>query len=148
VQELICYFVSVLRDTRWEYVQEHQVQLPDDYDQIWLDLEPFWGMDPVELQRIQKDLEAKPESFTLGKVAQVPISIVNQSLTKPGLIRGAEGILSLLRPIEEYLPPFRAVVSPLDNPYGFIDFEAKQATLRAAKTKKCEYPSSLATIIS
>ncbi len=28
---------------RWSYVTEHNVQLPDEYDQIHNDLEPFWG---------------------------------------------------------------------------------------------------------
>ncbi|KXN85628.1 Beta-1,2-xylosyltransferase 1 [Leucoagaricus sp. SymC.cos] len=90
-------------DKWWDFITEHDVQLPDDYDQIWLDLELFWGMDPVELQRIQREQETHPESFTL---------------------------------VEEHIPAFRAIMSPLDNPYGFIDHDIKQAMLRAAKNKQ------------
>ncbi|KAF5353935.1 hypothetical protein D9756_007153 [Leucocoprinus leucothites] len=122
-------------DRWWNYVQEHNVKLPDDYDQIWLDLEPFWGMDPIELQQFQKEQEGHAESFTIGKIEGGPISVVNRSLTKPELLRSSEAFLSLLNPIEEHLPAFRAVVSPHDNPYGFIDYDVKQALLKAAKAK-------------
>jgi hypothetical protein len=40
---------------RWAYVQEDQVQLSDEYDQIYDDLEPYWGMNPTDLQLIQRD---------------------------------------------------------------------------------------------
>ena len=33
---------------RWEFVQEYDVQLPDEYDQIYEDLERFWGLEPTE----------------------------------------------------------------------------------------------------
>ncbi|KAF9450823.1 glycosyltransferase family 90 protein [Macrolepiota fuliginosa MF-IS2] len=123
-------------DKWWEYVEQHNVQLPDDYDQIWHDIEPFWGLDPADLQRVQSEQEGHSESYTIGKGVGEPIKIVNQSLSKPELMRASEGILSLLKPIEEHLPPFRAVMSPLDNPYAFFDYDVKQAALRAARSKK------------
>ncbi|KAJ3575468.1 hypothetical protein NP233_g1085 [Leucocoprinus birnbaumii] len=123
-------------DEWWNYVQEHSVQLPDEYDQIWLDLEPFWGMDPVELNGLRREHEAHSESFTIGKVDGGPLGVVNKSLTNPDLIRGAEHLLSLLRSIEEHLPAFRAIMSPLDNPYGLVDYDVKHALLKAAGDKR------------
>ncbi|KIM52545.1 hypothetical protein SCLCIDRAFT_60830, partial [Scleroderma citrinum Foug A] len=33
----------------WDYIVEHNVQLPDEYDEIYYDLEPFWGVDPEDM---------------------------------------------------------------------------------------------------
>ena len=52
---------------RWQYVIEHNVQLPDEYDQIHHDLEPFWGVAPADLLKTQEELEKKKDSYTLGK---------------------------------------------------------------------------------
>lgn len=119
-------------------MEQHDVQLPDEYDQIWHDIEPFWGLDPVELQRLQSEREAHTESFTIGKAGNDPITVLNQSLSKPDLLRASQGILPLLKPVEEHIPPFRAVVSPLDNPYALFDYGIKQAALRAARSNKRE----------
>lgn len=124
--------------SRWEYVQEHNVQLPDEYDQIWHDIEPFWGFDPVEMRRLQLEQEAKPDSITIGKGENAPITILNETLRSSHLRRVLKDILPLLKPIEEHIPPFRAVISPHDNPSRLFDYDLKQAALRAAKSNKCE----------
>jgi hypothetical protein len=104
---------------RWTYVQTHAVQLPDEYDQIHADLEPFWGIEPKDLLAIRAELEAKVDSYTLGKTATSQVDVVNASFA-PGkydqLIKGSENILDLLSDVEEFLPPFRAVFSPHDGP--------------------------------
>lgn len=51
---------------RWAYVKKHNVQLPDEYDQINRDIEPFWAVDPLVLVKIQKHWESRPDSFTVG----------------------------------------------------------------------------------
>ncbi|XP_006456003.1 hypothetical protein AGABI2DRAFT_77669 [Agaricus bisporus var. bisporus H97] len=123
-------------DKWWEYVQEYNVQLPDEYDQIWHDIEPFWGFDPVELRRLQLEQEAKPDSITIGKGENTPITILNETLRSSHLRRVLKDILPLLKPIEEHIPPFRAVISPHDNPSRLFDYDLKQAALRAAKSNK------------
>lgn len=104
---------------RWNYVKEYSVQLPDEYDQIHADLEPFWGIEPKDLLAIRAQLEAKVDSYTLGKTANSFIDVVNSSF-EPGkydqLIKGSEKIIDLLSDIEEFLPPFRATFSPHDGP--------------------------------
>lgn len=42
---------------RWDYVQQHKVPLPDEYDRIYHDIEPFWAIDPAELAKSQTTLE-------------------------------------------------------------------------------------------
>jgi hypothetical protein len=123
-------------------MQEHNVQLPDEYDQIWHDIEPFWGLDPIELQRLQLEQEALPESFTIGKAGNAPIAVLNESLSNPDLLRASQGILPLLKPVEKDIPPFRAVISPHDNPYAFFDYNVKQAALEAARSDKREFVCS------
>lgn len=44
---------------RWEYVQQHRVLLPDEYDRIYHDIEPFWAIEPTELAKSQSQLEAQ-----------------------------------------------------------------------------------------
>ena len=36
---------------------EHKVQLPDEYDRIYHDIEPFWGVSPEELGKGQVERE-------------------------------------------------------------------------------------------
>jgi len=124
-------------DLWWRYVEEHNVQLPDEYDQIWRDLEPYWGFDPVDLRAIESDLESKVDCFTLGKAGSGPISIVNMSLREGeyGPPPSAYDFLELLEPIEHLLPPFRAVFSPNDSPNRLTEYDIKALALEAAASK-------------
>ncbi|KAJ6629381.1 hypothetical protein B0H10DRAFT_2208785 [Mycena sp. CBHHK59/15] len=109
-------------DEWWYYAEEHSVQLPDEYDQIAADLEPFWGMDPRDLQAIQREWEAHKDSYTIGKFADEDgISMLNFTLPADEEVRftlatGAFQVIELLVDVERYIPPFRAVFSPHDNP--------------------------------
>ncbi|PFH51623.1 glycosyltransferase family 90 protein [Amanita thiersii Skay4041] len=126
-------------DLWWSYVVEHNVQLPDEYDQIYHDIEPFWGLDPQELQRTQESLESKQDSYTIGKNQTSATSVVKYAFregTYKQLIKGSEAVLSLLSKIEDRLPPFRAVISPHDGPSKLSDYNIKQATLEAASNGK------------
>ncbi|KAF4610078.1 hypothetical protein D9613_010468 [Agrocybe pediades] len=126
-------------DAWWKYVQEHNVQLPDEYDQIYRDLQPFWGMDPTDLQAIQREWEAHADSFTVGKdTIDEPISLKNFSLpdddiSPNGLAKGAYDIMKLLKEVEGSIPPFRAIFSPHDNPNLATDFELRKQALQAAE---------------
>src|SRR5690606_31319995 len=65
------YFINVnkvvLNYIRWAYVQKYQVQLPDEYDQIHRDLEPFFAFEPLMLQWIEYEWEGHADSFTIGE---------------------------------------------------------------------------------
>ncbi|KAG6879152.1 hypothetical protein C0992_004826 [Termitomyces sp. T32_za158] len=124
-------------DDWWAYVKKHGVQLPDEYDQIYRDLEPFWGMNPKDLQRIQAEWEAHADSYTIGKAEAGPIAIVNYSLPgmKPDsfdLRDGAYQIMDLLKEVEDKIPPFRAIFSPHDNPNLPLDWELREQAIKHA----------------
>ncbi|KAF9004568.1 glycosyl transferase family 90-domain-containing protein [Cyathus striatus] len=124
---------------RWNYVVENDVQLPDEYDQIYHDLEPFWGINPKDLIQTQAELEKTKDSYTLGKTAGSKIRIVTYAFDKgkyDQLIAGSRGLIKLLNEVSDYLPPFRATFSPHDSPNRLSDFAVKKAALNAASFKK------------
>ncbi|KAJ7267462.1 glycosyl transferase family 90-domain-containing protein [Mycena rebaudengoi] len=126
-------------DEWWDYVQDNSVQLPDEYDQIYADLEPFWGIEPRDLFAIRSDLEAKVDSYTLGKTETSPVGVVNTSFEKgkyDQLITGSKNIIDLLRDVEEFLPPFRAVFSPHDGPNRLSDYFVENSARQAAAEKR------------
>lgn len=130
--------LSLIR-SRWQYVKENDVQLPDEYDQIYEDLEPFWGVAPADLRKTQAELEKKKDSFTLGKNKEGKIDVLAWAFTE-GMynqyIRQSEPIIALLRVIEDYLPSFRATFSPHDGPNRVSDYGIKNVVLEAAANRK------------
>ncbi|KAF5367754.1 hypothetical protein D9758_009860 [Tetrapyrgos nigripes] len=56
-------------DKWWNYIQKHEVLLPDEYDQIHEDLEHYWGVDPVELaeEALRKEKVVGVDTYTFGK---------------------------------------------------------------------------------
>ncbi|KAF8628840.1 hypothetical protein AX17_005900 [Amanita inopinata Kibby_2008] len=122
-------------DTWWNYVIDHNVQLPDEYDQIYHDLEPFWGLKPTDLRETRDELESKIDSYTIGQDPSGKMDVLNYSFAEgryDQLIQGSHAILDLLSDIVNYLPPFRAVLSPHDGPNRLSDFSVKTAALGAA----------------
>ncbi|KAF5381740.1 hypothetical protein D9615_005399 [Tricholomella constricta] len=126
-------------DKWWRYVEKHNVQLPDEYDQINRDLEPFWGYHPLDLQQLRDKQELHTDTFTLGKNATSEISVLRVSFAhstnnwKPeALLGGARSIMDILKDVQHELPPFRAVISPHDSPTLFSDYEVKKIALDAA----------------
>jgi hypothetical protein len=131
---------------RWSYCKQHNVQLPDEYDRIYNDLEPFWGMNPVDLQRIQTKLESERDSFTLGKTEDSGLTLVAWALPGPGdgfpleyHLSKAREIADMLKNVSQFIPPFRAVFSPHDNPYVATHWELKAQALHAAAAQTCTY---------
>jgi hypothetical protein len=126
---------------RWEYAVENNVQLKDDYDQIFHDLEPFWGLEPSDLFEIQAELEKKIDSYTIGKSEGTHVDVLTYAFTEgryDQLIAGSKNILELLMEIEHLLPAFRMTISPHDGPNRLSDWGIKQATLEAAAAKTRE----------
>ncbi|KXN85629.1 Choline dehydrogenase, mitochondrial [Leucoagaricus sp. SymC.cos] len=125
-------------DLWWEYAVEHSVQLPDEYDQIFHDLEPFWGLEPSDLFDIQTELEAKKDTYTIGKEKGGHVDVLTYAFTEgkyDQLIAGSRKILELLREIDHLLPEFRMTISPHDGPNRLSDWDVKRATLEAAAAR-------------
>jgi hypothetical protein len=132
--------------SRWSYCKQHNVQLPDEYDRIYNDLEPFWGMNPVDLRRIQAELESERNSFTLAKAEDSGVALVAWALPEPGgdfalenHLAKAREIADMLKNVSQFIPPFRAVLSSHDNPYVAVSWELKTQLLHAAATQTCKY---------
>ncbi|KAJ6555186.1 glycosyl transferase family 90-domain-containing protein [Mycena vulgaris] len=129
-------------DVWWAYAAAHAVPLPDEYDQIDRDLAHFYGVDPRDLRRIQRDWEAHADSYTIGKDADADkIRMLNFTLPGDEAVRlelaaGAFQIIELLAEVERDIPPFRAVFSPHDNPNLVTDYELKKLALDAAAAGK------------
>lgn len=124
-------------DKWWKYVQEHDVRLPAEYDQIYHDLEPFWGMKPADLRKIQGEWEFHEDTYTLGKEEGGSVVIVADKLPddpakRENLLVGGNELVKLLMDIGHLLPPFRAVFSPHDSAPIFINYQVKSMTLKAA----------------
>ncbi|TFK73367.1 hypothetical protein BDN72DRAFT_814608 [Pluteus cervinus] len=126
-------------DKWWQYVIDHNVRLPDEYDSIHHDLEPFWGIEPTDLLLLQSELELKKDSFTIGKNDSTsPIQVLTWAFQEgeyEHLIGTSFGIIELLREVQDLLPPFRAVFSPHDAPNRLSDFGVKAAALEAASSR-------------
>lgn len=118
---------------------EYDIQLPDEYDQIMRDIEPFWGMDPKDLQETLSVWETHNDSYTIGKDSYGdPLSLKRTSFASgedgdSPLAHGAHLIIDLMEEVEDLLPPFRAIFSPHDNPNLHVDYELKQQALEAAR---------------
>ena len=125
---------------RWKYASEHNVQLPDEYDQIYRDLEPFWGIEPTDLIKIREECELKKDSYTIGLNETGHVDLLTYAFnegTYDQLIVGSRNIISMFKDIEQYLPPFRMTISPHDNPNRLSDYAIKQAALEAAASQTC-----------
>ncbi|KAF7980094.1 hypothetical protein HWV62_39906 [Athelia sp. TMB] len=137
-------------DEWWDYCQTHAVQLPDEYDQIYRDLEPFWGMDPREMRKLQAEHESHVDSYTIGKDRTAdPISLLKTSFSDGSSANAikmfgeqSEDMISTIRAVQQHIPPFRAVFSPHDNPNLLTDWEVKNMLIEAAAAGTRESPFS------
>lgn len=138
-------------DHWWNYVQKHNVHLPDEYDQIYRDLEPYWGIDPHDLQAAQAEIEATSDTFTLGKPTENDaVSLVNMTVSEARKNRisdylswGAKPQLDILNDVYRYIPPFRATFSPHDGPSELVDWTWRKAAIDAARNGTYLKPEGL-----
>lgn len=129
--------------------KKHHVQLPDEYDSIHDSLEYLWGIDPRDLQADELEYEkARSDSFALGKLTQEdPISMLTTTFPKDKVAhlyqRWVNRHLHLISEVEQFIPPFRAVFTPNDNPHQVKDYHRQTLALEAAKEKRRESNLSL-----
>ena len=120
---------------RWDYAVRHRVQLPDEYDEIFNDIEPFWGIDPHDLAETQQELETRDGLLTVQKTDDSPnfeIARSNIPETQGFLTARVNDILALVRDVESELPPMRVTFSPRDEPDMVSDWRIKNMALEAA----------------
>ncbi|KAK0482416.1 glycosyltransferase family 90 protein [Armillaria novae-zelandiae] len=125
-------------DKWWEYVEKNNVQLPDEYDQIYRDLEPYWGVNPVDLNGIIRGWEDHEDTFTLGKEEGHRVGLARYAIRDPAthrhVVSGVQMLSEILEDVDEFLPPFRAVFHPHDNPEHVTDWELREKMFEYART--------------
>lgn len=119
-------------------MRKNKVQLPDEYDQIYQDLEPFWGIDPIQLQISQRKLQQNKDTYTIGKLNQDdPVTILFQKLPQDReadmITHAAIPHLDLIEDVEQFIPPFQATFTPHDNPELVVDHLWKSTAIEAAR---------------
>ncbi|KAG2070801.1 hypothetical protein BDR04DRAFT_579015 [Suillus decipiens] len=123
----------------WDYVVTHNVQLPDQYDEIYRDLEPYWGIDPLDFQKTREQLEALDQTVIVAKTDQSPvIEVVDYHLPQQNAkdcVGRVENVLRLLQDVQDFMPPFHAVFSPHDNPAMLSYYGIKSMALDAAAAR-------------
>ncbi|KAI6000279.1 hypothetical protein EDC04DRAFT_2612070 [Pisolithus marmoratus] len=123
-------------DKWWEYVIKHDVQLPDEYDEIYHDLEPYWGLDPAELTRSVEELDTWDDIFTVVKTpSNTGLEIVSSTVPENRRISRdrIEAIIDLTKDFGADLPPMRIQLSPRDDPRMHTDWRIRDMALSAAR---------------
>lgn len=132
---------------RWDYVIKHDVQLPDEYDQIYHDLEPFWGMKPAYVIEQQKIWEEDQEVGSYTIVNEDQFVYMSGHTMKAGeeevATTRAEQQIALLKEVQQWLPPFRATFTAHDVPYQFIGHDMKSEAFEHAALSECESHSDV-----
>ncbi|KAI6118650.1 glycosyltransferase family 90 protein [Pisolithus croceorrhizus] len=115
-------------DKWWDFVIKHDVQLPDEYDEIYHDIQPYWGLDPADI--------ARDSMFTLAKMSSNRgLEIVYSTFTgaDDSFRERVTAIIDLTREFGSDLPPMRIPFYPHDTPTMHTDWRIKQMALDAAK---------------
>lgn len=124
-------------DKWWKYVERNNVQLPDEYDQIMRDLEPFYGIDPSTLLAELAKEEGRGFSYTLVS-EKGRMSVEKRNYNLEGGDKGKpEGMMDFLRDVEGELPDFRAVFSVMDGSSLYLSWEHKAEAIKAARENRC-----------
>lgn len=127
-------------------MQKYHIQLPDEYDQIYRDLEPYWGIDPRDLQAAQAHRERTPESMTISKETEDGIiTLANKTFSEKRkhmvdefTSEIAAPHIEMLHEVYQHIPPFRATLNPEDSPYEPADWTWHNAAIEAAKSGTCK----------
>jgi hypothetical protein len=116
--------------------------LPDEYDQIDRDLAHYWGVHPYDLHRLLTAFEQHDDSFVLSndnedRAVRVAAHNLNDE-HRAHFLSVAQEHIDLLAPVQEFLPPFRALFTPHDNPLLVADWTHKQIALNASASGTCQ----------
>ena len=120
--------------------------MPDEYNSIFEDLEPYWSQSPADLREAQAERERQHFTFTIGKLEDgEPIQLLNVSVNDQRLVEpltkyGGIPQIDLLREVQSSIPPFRATFGHDDSPSLLQDWVWKDAALKAVKEGRCEKP--------
>ncbi|KAK7043936.1 hypothetical protein VNI00_008102 [Paramarasmius palmivorus] len=105
----------------WAYVKKHNVQLPDEYDQIWRDVEVFWGFETRALEAAHSNFLQKRKDgvYVIGKDTwNEDVRVFDNTSYHEDMTFGGRLLIDLLHDsgVEKHIPPFRIIVNPDDRP--------------------------------
>ncbi|WWC65508.1 uncharacterized protein I303_108126 [Kwoniella dejecticola CBS 10117] len=114
----------------WAYVVEHNVPLPDEYDQIQRDLAPFYSVSPNKLNKRIEQASKSSGTFTL-KVAGGNVESYHEydsKIVESGEQRPQHQI-ELIQPIAHHLPDMTIVMSVSDTPQNMLSWHHRSELL-------------------
>lgn len=117
------------------------MQLPDEFDQIHHDLEPFWGFRASVLTARQQEWEQTQElgSYTIGS-QDGRIVFRGHSLPKAEehiALDRANAQMGLLAEVAQWLPDFNATFTAHDVPYQFIGHDMRSEATEKGAMSEC-----------
>ncbi|EIW72778.1 hypothetical protein TREMEDRAFT_26330 [Tremella mesenterica DSM 1558] len=119
----------------WAYVKKHNVQLPDEYDQIYDDIEPFFALTAERIKESVKIAKAKQGIYTIvcqkvetatGRSSECSYNLKEEGMHSDGQRiprQRAEAQLSLLKDVESELEEVEAIFYSHDGPFHIVDDE-------------------------
>ncbi|KAK8865940.1 hypothetical protein IAR55_001089 [Kwoniella newhampshirensis] len=161
-------------DRFWKYAEENGVELPDEYDQIHHDLEPFYAIPPAQFHELLRHTSTQSGMYTIScpgithtRYAKVrpgsnkakmrrpsskcTFKIVETGLNEEGKRVASERAkeqLGLLQDVEDLLEEVEVVFYSHDVPWQFVGHEYKGALEDAAAVgeffNKDEYDPDMA----
>lgn len=136
-------------DKWWDFVTKHDVQLPDEYDEIYHDIQPYWGLDPEDIGKSVEEAETRDSMFTLAKTSSNRgLEIVYSTFAgaDDSFRERVAAVIDLTREFSSDLPPMRIPFYPHDTPTMHTDWRIKQMALDAAKRGRTVRRSQLPAI--
>lgn len=121
--------------------RKHNVQLPDEYDQINRDLAPFRALHPSLIKSRLRRMQAEPDKFTIS--VENGRALSSHVTYDGGAILGSDdrrlGQVGLIEKVARWIPNFEAVYSIHDSPTRFISYSHKEELLDLAEDGECEF---------
>lgn len=110
----------------WRFVQENDVQLPDEYDQINEDLKIFRALSPRELAKRIEKAARQQDTFEIT-IIDGEISNRTTGALFDGAVDRVAGQVDLLNDFDiDWIPDMKAVYGLHDTPQGFIGWELRR----------------------
>ncbi|ESK83594.1 glycosyltransferase family 90 protein [Moniliophthora roreri MCA 2997] len=131
----------------WAYVKRNNVQLVDEYDQIWRDIEVIWGFGTDALNQSQQAFleNHAGDVYVLEKKSwNSPLEVSLGASKKMTL--GGRLVVEMLRDagVDAFIPPFKVIVNPDDRPIVQKDWALWNRAVNSARTGRVLLPSKRA----
>ncbi|KAH7090063.1 hypothetical protein BKA62DRAFT_726182 [Auriculariales sp. MPI-PUGE-AT-0066] len=119
-------------DSWWKWCKDHDVQLLDEFDQLDIDFEIFWGMKPSDMRASQRSWESHIDVFTVGQNDETgKLEMLSANLSDSRDDWHARLHIPVIEPIQEFLPKFRATWAAPDTPRMIFSWDMLDKSRKA-----------------